>query len=103
VKRFINAFFSRFNEFLQPGRHPKWREVNLAADVPGWERIKPAQEWLGRIAAEKAQSDQLQDLEAFLSSRGTSASPEQRERLFEEFLAWQSAREKGTQRAKWQN
>jgi hypothetical protein len=25
VSRFVEAFFSRFDEFLQPGRHPKWQ------------------------------------------------------------------------------
>ena len=50
VAHLVNAFFSRFDEFLQPGRHPKWKEVNLAADVPGWERVKPAQDWLDHMA-----------------------------------------------------
>ena len=40
VKRFIDAFFSRFSEFQKPPRHPKWREVNLAAKVPGWTRFR---------------------------------------------------------------
>src|SRR5262249_59014334 len=29
-----------------PSRHPKWREVNLSAEMPGWTRFKPAAEWL---------------------------------------------------------
>ena len=65
VRRFVDAFFSRFDEFLQPGRHPKWKEVNLAADVPGWERVRPAQDWLDRAAmASKpsAQSPELREL-----------------------------------------
>lgn len=39
VARFVEALQSRFQEFLQPPRHPKWREVNLAAQVPGWVRF----------------------------------------------------------------
>jgi TRAP transporter TAXI family solute receptor len=50
VERFVTALFSKFDEFLKPGRHPKWREVNLSADVPGWKRFKPAQEWLDKTA-----------------------------------------------------
>ena len=38
VSRFVNAFFNKFDEFQQPPRHPKWREVNLTAEVPGWTR-----------------------------------------------------------------
>ena len=34
------------DQFNNPARHPKWREVNLSADMPGWVRFKPAAEWL---------------------------------------------------------
>lgn len=39
VARFINALGENFHRFQQPPRHPKWREVNLAAQVPGWTRF----------------------------------------------------------------
>ena len=42
VARFIEAFNAKFPAFLQPPRHPKWREVNLEAQVPGWTRFTPA-------------------------------------------------------------
>jgi TRAP-type uncharacterized transport system substrate-binding protein len=42
VARFVEAFQSRFAEFLRPPRHPKWREVNLAAELPGWTRFDHA-------------------------------------------------------------
>jgi TRAP transporter TAXI family solute receptor len=98
VKRFVDAFFSRFDEFLQPGRHPKWKEVNLAAEVPGWERIKSAQDWLDHSVAASNPSANAQSFENFMSSRGITASPEQREALFRDFLAWQSNRQKTTRR-----
>jgi TRAP-type uncharacterized transport system substrate-binding protein len=46
IARFVDAFFSRFDNFVAPSRHPKWREVNLAAEVPGWKRFPAAQRWL---------------------------------------------------------
>ena len=98
VKRFVDAFFSRFDEFLQPGRHPKWKEVNLAADVPGWERVRPAQDWLDRAASASKPSPQGQSFESFMKSRGIDVSAEQREVLFREFLAWQSDRQRTTRR-----
>lgn len=98
VSRFVDAFFSRFDEFLQPGRHPKWKEVNLAADVPGWERVKPAQDWLNRTAAAGRPSGQVKSFEDFMSSRGVAVSPEQREALFRDFLAWQNDRQKANRR-----
>ncbi|WP_114943233.1 TAXI family TRAP transporter solute-binding subunit [Microvirga calopogonii] len=98
VKRFVDAFFSRFDEFLQPGRHPKWKEVNLAADVPGWERVKPAQDWLDRAAAASKPSPEGKSFESFMKSRGIDVSAEQREVLFREFLAWQNDRQRSARR-----
>ena len=46
LAKFTQAFFRNFDDFLQPGRHPKWHEVNFAAEAPGWQRFKPAQDWL---------------------------------------------------------
>jgi TRAP-type uncharacterized transport system substrate-binding protein len=46
VAKFIDAFFSKIDQFNNSSRHPKWREVNLSAEMPGWVRFKPAAEWL---------------------------------------------------------
>ncbi len=42
VARFIEAFQASFPSFLRPPRHPKWKDVNLAAQLPGWARFNPA-------------------------------------------------------------
>ena len=42
IAKFIDAFFSKINQFDSPSRHPKWREVNLSAEMPGWTRHKAA-------------------------------------------------------------
>jgi TRAP transporter TAXI family solute receptor len=100
VAHFVDAFFSRFSEFLKPPRHPKWREVNLAATVPGWTRFQPAQDWLDRRAPQAAQdaipsaaapeiasADELTRFRNFLRQRngGSHLSADQIVRLFEEF------------------
>jgi hypothetical protein len=46
VQRFVEAFFPRITDFQRPPHHPKWREVNLAATLPGWTRFEAAQAWL---------------------------------------------------------
>ena len=46
VAKFIDAFFSKIDEFDKPPRHPKWREASIAATIPGWQRFKAAQDWL---------------------------------------------------------
>ena len=35
VNRFVKALFDNFDRLRQLGRHPKWREVNLSAQIPG--------------------------------------------------------------------
>lgn len=82
---FVRTFFTRFPEFLGDGHHPKWREVNLAALLPGWQRFRPAERWLqqqsgGEAALRKA-------FGRFLEGKPT-ANPPDREELFREFLRW---------------
>ena len=42
----VDKFFTKFAEFQKPPRHPKWKEVNLAARLPGWNRLPAATAWL---------------------------------------------------------
>jgi hypothetical protein len=44
--RLVDYLFNRIDQFHAQGFHPAWREVNLAAQVPGLRRFPPAQEWL---------------------------------------------------------
>ena len=44
--KFVDAFFSKFDEFHKPPRHPLWKAVNLGATIPGWTRFPAAEEWL---------------------------------------------------------
>jgi TRAP-type uncharacterized transport system substrate-binding protein len=53
VARFVDELFSRVDKLQSPGFDPKWKEVNLAARVPGLERFQAAQEWLDRANAAK--------------------------------------------------
>ena len=41
VERFIEQLFAKWDKFQTPPRHPKWRDVNLAATVPGWNSPQP--------------------------------------------------------------
>ena len=50
LANFVDAFFTRFQTLLEPGHHPKWREVNLAAELPGWRRFPPAEHGCKRNA-----------------------------------------------------
>jgi len=46
VSAFVAKFFDSIQKFMVEPNHPKWREINLAAKVAGWQRFKPAQDWL---------------------------------------------------------
>lgn len=87
VARFVDAFFNRFQEFLKPPRHPKWNEVNLAAELPGWSRFEPAEAWL-RQANAAADTNKRDAFRTFVAERGMP--PDQADKLFEQFLLWQT-------------
>jgi TRAP-type uncharacterized transport system substrate-binding protein len=57
MARFVDYLVERFPRLQQEaGFHPKWKEVNLAATVPGWQRFRPMQDKLSAIAAKSAGS-----------------------------------------------
>jgi uncharacterized protein len=94
VQRFVEYLFNRWDKFQRPPFHPKWREVNLAATVPGWSRYSVAEEMLQRMAAsQKNDPKQLSgDFQAFLGSRsdarGAPRNEAERDALFRDFLQW---------------
>ena len=97
VERFTEAFFSKWDKFREPPRHPKWRDVNLAATVPGWTRWSVAEEMLRRMRAKEAADPQVAsaDFSTFLKSKGSAfanLTPQQRDAIFLEFLRWQKQR-----------
>jgi TRAP-type uncharacterized transport system substrate-binding protein len=48
VEKFVEAFFSKFEELRKPPRHRAWRDVNMFATIRGWQRFPAAQEWIDR-------------------------------------------------------
>ena len=52
LSRVVDYLFDRFEKLQkEPGYHEKWKDVNLAANVPGWQRFKPLQDKLDKVAA----------------------------------------------------
>src|SRR5262245_34211099 len=94
IERFAERLFSQWDQFLMPPRHPKWRDVNLSATVPGWTRHVIAEQMLGRFYGPAAanQEDIGRDFQKFLDRIGTGAPQSQsdREALFREFLHWRA-------------
>lgn len=103
IETFVNAFFPKLAEFQKKPRHPKWKEANLAAVLPGWKRFDAAEEWLqknrpvqARQPATTAERTQFNDFVAArqAASPASAFAPEDREKLFQEFLKWKTARER---------
>jgi uncharacterized protein len=97
LANFVDTFFTGFQGLLASGYDPKWREVNIAADVPGWTRNPAAEEWLHnnpQVAA-VPNPDALKALfSRFIDERrqvggGAPMSPIDKNALFQQFQAWQ--------------
>jgi len=104
ITKFVEAFFPRLAEFQKPPRHPKWRETNLSATLPGWTRHAAAEEWLAKNRAQTktaaGDAGERAQFNEFMSARGADAAlafagnPDDRERLYRDFLIWKQARER---------
>jgi TRAP-type uncharacterized transport system substrate-binding protein len=94
IERFTERLFAKWDQFLVAPRHPKWRDVNLGATVPGWTRHITAQQMLERFYGPSAtgQEDISRDFQAFLNRIGSAAPQSQadREILFRQFLQWRA-------------
>jgi TRAP-type uncharacterized transport system substrate-binding protein len=92
LARFVEALYSKWDKFQEPPRHPKWKDVNLAATVPGWTRWSVAEDMLRKLrqdAVAEAPSTNG-EFSAFLRTKTAATdTPEQRDALFRDFVQWQ--------------
>jgi TRAP transporter TAXI family solute receptor len=91
IQKFVDNFFPRLAEFQKAPRHPKWKEANLAAVLPGWKRFEGAEEWLRRN--EQVAQGEREQFNQFIANRREQAASlpsEDRDRLFQEFLQWKA-------------
>ena len=92
IERFAERLFSHWDQFLVAARHPKWRDVNLSATVPGWTRHTIAEQMLARFygPSASAQNDTSRDFQAFMDRPGSGVPQNEtdREALFRQFLQW---------------
>ena len=95
VAKFVDAFFRSFDVFLEAPHHPKWREVNFAATLEGWQRSSAAQAWID-AAQTKTEASSKRSFETFLAQATkesrTPVSAEERAELFRAFLEWNKDR-----------
>ena len=97
VANFVDIFFTGFQSLLGPGHHPKWNEVNLAAELPGLRRYAPADQWLQRNMqiAKTPSPEMLRTMfSRFVDERrqaigGAAMTQQEKDALFQQFQSWE--------------
>jgi TRAP-type uncharacterized transport system substrate-binding protein len=86
MERFVQYLFKRLIVLrTQPGYHPKWKDVNLAGKVPGWDRFPPAEEELKKLSSVGKLSLLREEVAKMIPD-----DPIAQERLLEDFLKWRN-------------
>lgn len=98
LARFIDHLFDRIERLQEPGFHPKWKDVNVNAAVPGLERSAAAQEWLNRAhatgseAAARRPLGQADLAQIRIDAHVTAGSKSEAQRRSREFIEWHRQR-----------
>jgi TRAP transporter TAXI family solute receptor len=95
AEKFISAFFKKFNKLQEGPFHEKWKDVNLAASIPGWTRSEIAERLLREMASSEGGGSIRNEFDAFLNARASGGnqltlSTVDKETLFREFLSWRN-------------
>jgi TRAP-type uncharacterized transport system substrate-binding protein len=88
IAKFVREFFGKIDQFHDGSRHPKWEEINLAAEMPGWTRFKPAADWLAEhqsVTLKPAFDQFVQNHAPAPASGQKGISDKDREALFVKF------------------
>jgi len=96
VERFTQRLFANFEKLQKPPYHAKWKDVNIAASIPGWTRFSVAETELQQLKVKRNVADQGADLEQefrmFVGNLpprdGAARNREDIQALFKEFMQW---------------
>lgn len=99
VNRFVDRLFTNLSRLQQPPFHPAWKDINITAKVPGWQRYPYAQTVIDRLKEQNANasaapaapdnSPQYQRFKTFLADQPEAGmSSAQKETLYRQFLNW---------------
>jgi TRAP-type uncharacterized transport system substrate-binding protein len=96
VERFIQYLFNRWDKLTQPPFHPRWRDVNLAATVPGWTRFSVSEEMLQHVGQDSTDQAMARDFQTYMTRQVRTAPINEAERdaLFRQFLLWREQQRK---------
>lgn len=95
VERFVQYLFNRWDQLAQPPFHRAWRDVNLAATIPGWNRFAVSEDMLRRLAQSTQDQPSFQDFQTYLNQVARAPRNEaERDALFRQFLTWREQQRK---------
>jgi TRAP transporter TAXI family solute receptor len=93
IERFVERLFANIDKLQKPPFHPKWRDVNLSATVPGWKRFDVAERLLAKMPSSETENQLSlnREFQQFLTRSGETEGNQnhaEREQLFREFINW---------------
>jgi uncharacterized protein len=98
IAAFVEALFPQLATLQEDDRHPQWRDVNLAATLPGWQRAQAVADWLQAQTSRQHSRQKASEGWPTISA-GTALGPatdtddnNDTESLFEGFMEWQRTR-----------
>jgi TRAP-type uncharacterized transport system substrate-binding protein len=96
VERFVQYLFNRWDKLTQPPFHPRWREVNLAATVPGWTRLSVSDDMLQRLAQGSSDQEIIHDFQIYMTRevRVAPRNEAERDAVFRQFMLWRGQQHK---------
>jgi len=96
VERFVQYLFNRWDKLTQPPFHPRWRDVNLAATVPGWTRFSVSEEMLQRAGQDSTDQAMARDFQTYMTRQVRTAprNDAERDAVFRQFMLWREQQRK---------
>ncbi len=83
VAHFVRTFFEQLRVLRAPPHQPEWRDVDLTAEVPGWTRFAPAEQWIQKAELDERGPHRLQ--RAAAAGTAGSSDPRQIDALLAEY------------------
>ncbi|MEZ5933467.1 MAG: TAXI family TRAP transporter solute-binding subunit [Alphaproteobacteria bacterium] len=74
VNHFVERLFAHYEKLLGPSYHPKWRDVDLAEELQGWQRLEAADTAKAQVALATVEYGEYLSLECVACHRATDAA-----------------------------
>ena len=73
VNRFVERLYAHYEKLRGPSYHPKWRDVNLAEELQGWQRLEAAASAKTQVALATVEYGEYLSYECVACHRASNA------------------------------